>query len=88
MRCAFCVIGVVLPYELQGNCVHKVGESKPLKCYDNKQDALKYLRALEVNVTDANKASDMPTNADDFAYVPDPKLSSTWKLPIDTPEHI
>lgn len=32
--------------------------------------------------------ADMPKSANSYAYVPDPKLSSTWKLPIDTPEHI
>lgn len=26
--------------------------------------------------------------ASDYAYVPDPEKKSTWKLPIDTPEHI
>lgn len=26
--------------------------------------------------------------ASDYAYVPDPENKSTWKLPIDTPEHI
>ena len=44
-----------MPYELRGNCVHKKGDDKPLKCYDNKQDALAYLRALEANVSDAKQ---------------------------------
>lgn len=181
-----------MPYELKGNCVHKVGSDTPMKCYDNHEDALKYLRALEVNVGDAkeqtikkglllseqevnyvtlspksNKAcancrffcalgsdegdgdldndcliveddipgaqpilptgycdrwealpvpaepvppapipvtivqaddDDMsmsmeakasaPTSPDDYAYVPDEKKSSTWKLPIQDSEHI
>ncbi len=44
-----------MPYSIRNNCVYKQGDDKPLKCYDNKQDALDYLRALEANVEDANK---------------------------------
>lgn len=44
-----------MPYEIRGNCVHRQGDDKPLKCYDNHEDALKYLRALEVNVEDAKE---------------------------------
>lgn len=53
-----------MPYELRGNCVHKVGDSKPLKCYDNHADALAYLRALEANVPDANKMMMLFTQAE------------------------
>lgn len=42
-----------MPYEIRNNCVYKQGADKPLKCYDNHQDALAYLRALEANVSDA-----------------------------------
>src|SRR5258705_7915119 len=44
-----------MPYEIIGNCVHKKGAKKPLKCYDNHKDALAYLRALEANVSDAKE---------------------------------
>lgn len=82
-----------MPYEMRGNCVHKVGNDKPMKCYDNKKDALAYLRALEANVPDANKEIDMkadsaPTNPADYAYVPDEKKPSLWKLRIDDREHV
>jgi len=43
-----------MPYELRGNCVCKVGQTEPMKCYDNHDDALAYLRALEANVSDAH----------------------------------
>jgi hypothetical protein len=59
-----------MPYELRGNCVHKVGDSKPLKCYDNHADALAYLRALEANVTDANKAFRGKLTQAETNYVP------------------
>jgi len=35
-----------------------------------------------------NDKAAMPTSAEDYAYVPDPKTPSGWKLPIDTPVHI
>lgn len=66
-----------MPYELRGNCVHKVGDSTPMKCYDNHADALAYLRALEANVTDANKSTKAFTGKLDqteVSYVP---LSAT-----------
>lgn len=47
-----------MPYEIIGNCVHKKGEKKPLKCYQNHKDALAYLRALEANVNDAKTFDD------------------------------
>jgi hypothetical protein len=82
-----------MPYRINGQCVQVKRDSgwKDLKCYDNKHDAVAYLRALEANVSDAKeqtKKDSMPSSAEDYAYVPDAKLSSTWKLPIDTPEHI
>lgn len=82
-----------MPYRINGQCVQVKRDSgwKDLKCYDNKHDAMAYLRALEANVSDAKeqtKKDSMPSSAEDYAYVPDAKLSSTWKLPIDTPEHI
>lgn len=40
-----------MPYSIRGNCVYK-GEEK-LKCYDNREDALKYFRALQANVKDS-----------------------------------
>lgn len=40
-----------MPYRLVGNCVYK-GEEK-LKCYDNHEDAVAYLRALNANVKDS-----------------------------------
>lgn len=60
-----------MPYRLEGNCVHKVGEDKPLKCYSNHADALAYLRALEANVTDAkeNKAYNGLLSQEETAYV-------------------
>lgn len=46
-----------MPYHMQGNCVYKVGTDKPLKCYDNPQDAHKFLAALEANVPEAKESS-------------------------------
>lgn len=39
------------PYKLEGNCVYKGSEK--LKCYDNRDDALAYFRALQANVKDS-----------------------------------
>lgn len=47
--------------------------------------AIALLSAAEENDDDAAKASMSP---DDWAIVPDPKRQSTWKLPIDTAEHV
>lgn len=75
-----------MPYELKGNCVHKVGEMKPMKCYDNHADALKYLGALEANVT-KEQAIDKAASKDNFAYTPD-DVPSHWKLDISDDQHI
>ena len=40
-----------MPYSLRGNCVYK-GEEE-LKCYDNREDAVAYFRALQANVKDS-----------------------------------
>lgn len=40
-----------MPYELKGNCVHKVGDPKPIKCHPNKAAAMKHMAALALNVT-------------------------------------
>lgn len=63
-----------MPYELKGNCVHRVGSDTPMKCYDNHEDALKYLRALEANVSDATKAYTGMLMQDEVNYIP---LSTT-----------
>jgi hypothetical protein len=41
-----------MPHRLKGNCVqHKVdGNWETLHCYDNKNDALDYLAALNINI--------------------------------------
>ena len=67
-----------MPYELIGNCVHKKGDKKPLKCYSKHADALAYLRALEANVSDAKTVDDKAYTGmlmqDEVNYVP---LSTT-----------
>lgn len=40
-----------MPYSLKGNCVYK--GDKELKCYDSREDALAYFRALKANVEDS-----------------------------------
>lgn len=40
-----------MPYKLEGNCVYKGSEK--LKCYDNREDAVAYFRALQANVKDS-----------------------------------
>lgn len=41
-----------------------------------------------LNPTEDEYKANMPSAAADYAYVPDAKTPSTWKLPIDTPIHI
>jgi len=70
-----------MPYRINGQCVQVKRDSgwKDLKCYDNKHDAVAYLRALEANVSDAKeqtKKDSMPSSAEDYAYVPDAKRRS------------
>jgi len=49
-----------MPYELKGDCVHKVGESKPMKCYPGEHDkAVRYMRALEANMPANEKELDI-----------------------------
>lgn len=59
-----------MPYELKGNCVHKVGDEKPLKCYDNHADAVKYLGALEANVEEAKTKQFERPSQQESNYIP------------------
>lgn len=61
-----------MPYELRGDCVHKVGEDKPMKCYPgDKEAARKYLAALEANVPDATtKAFQGALDQKEVNYLP------------------
>lgn len=48
-----------MPYEIRKDgdkhCVGKVGDDKPMKCYDDPGDAEKYLGALNANVEDSKE---------------------------------
>lgn len=46
-----------MPYKLKGNCVVKADSGAVVKCHKTKAQALKHLKALKVNVSDAAIAS-------------------------------
>jgi hypothetical protein len=42
-----------MPFELRGNCVHKVGNDTPILCHGTHEEAVKHLAALQANVTES-----------------------------------
>ena len=85
-----------MPYRERNDCVQELRNGKwvNLKCYPgNRPKALKYLAALEANVSDAKETEAVEIekagkNPDDFAVVPDPEKPSGWKLDISDDTHV
>lgn len=66
-----------MPYKLKGNCVVKSDTGKVVKCHKTRADALKHLKALKVNVTEASAISTLQLGKPQLTTVHDVQIVKT-----------